>query len=187
MAIASLCSVPDCGKPHHSNNFCRIHSRRWRDHGDPLGGKVGNGGPAAWLAEHSSHQGDDCLIWPFARLPSGYAKYQNTSGHRVMCEMVNGPAPSATDHAAHSCGRGPDGCVHPRHLRWASAKENAADRILHGTQYSGSTSPTAKLSPEAVEYIRSMKGKARQVDVGAEFGVGQSQVGRIQRGESWSD
>ena len=33
--------------------------------------------------------------------------------------------------ACHSCGN--EKCINPDHLRWGTAKENAADKILHGT------------------------------------------------------
>jgi hypothetical protein len=53
--------------------------------------------------------------------------------HRVMCEIAHGPKPAPGFVAAHTCGKGREGCVNPRHLRWASQKENMADKLLHGT------------------------------------------------------
>jgi hypothetical protein len=63
---------------------------------------------------------------------------QVDSGHferatRVMCKLAHGPAPTPKHHAAHSCGKGHEACINPKHLRWATPRENAADAKLHGT------------------------------------------------------
>lgn len=34
MATKSLCSIPDCGKPHYGRGWCRLHYKRWYTHGD---------------------------------------------------------------------------------------------------------------------------------------------------------
>lgn len=185
MAILRLCSVPDCGKKHHSNNYCRSHNARWRAHGDPFAGRAANGEPLAWLQRHRRYTGDDCLIWPFARTDKGYAKYRDTGAYRVLCAMVYGPPPSPAHDAAHSCGNGPGGCVNPQHLRWATKAENSADRLAHGTAFVGTKNLNAKITDADVGVIISLRGRMRQADVGARFGISQSQVGRIQRGEAW--
>jgi hypothetical protein len=44
---------------------------------------------------------------------------------RIVCRLVNGPAPSRRHQAGHTC---PDGenalCVSPRHLQWVTPYEN---------------------------------------------------------------
>lgn len=184
VAISRICSVDDCGKKHHSHGFCRGHMRRWRDHGDPMAGRANAGIPLQWLIDHRSHEGEDCLLWPFARNLKGYAKIGDIGAYRVMCELTNGPAPSPEHEAAHNCGHGTDACVHPKHLRWATRQENSADRIEHGTFPIGEGWYNAKLSASDVAQIRDLRGKMKQADIADMFGTSQSHVGRIQRGEA---
>ena len=74
MAKNRLCSIDSCGKKHHSNGYCRNHSRRFLDHGDPLGGKAAPGVPLQWLLDHLNHDNQtDCLTWPFGRTASSDA------------------------------------------------------------------------------------------------------------------
>lgn len=51
---------------------------------------------------------------------------------RVVCERVNGPAPTEKHETAHGCGN--SWCVNKRHLRWATHIENEADKLIHGTR-----------------------------------------------------
>jgi hypothetical protein len=48
---------------------------------------------------------------------------------RAMCEEAHGPPPTPKHHAAHDTPNGCIGslCVNGEHLRWATARENAAD------------------------------------------------------------
>ncbi len=61
-----------------------------------------------WLREHVAHEGDECLIWPFARNPEkgygtlGYLGHIHYA-HRFMCALVHGPAPKGKPQATHSC------------------------------------------------------------------------------------
>ena len=63
-----------------------------------------------------TYVGDDCLIWPFYRDKDGYAGPLLINGkqkriNRLLCELVNGPPPTATSEAAHNCNNGRLGCV----------------------------------------------------------------------------
>jgi hypothetical protein len=48
--------------------------------------------------------------------------------HRVSCELFNGPPPEPEHEAAHDVLCPFRHCCHPEHLRWATTRENAADR-----------------------------------------------------------
>ena len=95
---------------------------------DPSGSKL-----MLWIRDVAlKYNGDECLIWPFGRDPSGYGSFgrqgRKKYAHRYVCELVNGPAPNPKDHAAHSCDNGPGGCVTRRHLAWKTNAENQVDR-----------------------------------------------------------
>lgn len=57
-----------------------------------------------WLDAHIGFDGPDCLIWPFAK-NRGYGQFglnnKMHKAHRVMCEMINGPAPPDKPHRPH--------------------------------------------------------------------------------------
>lgn len=137
---ARTCSIPGCGNTARRRGWCDNHYMRWRNNGDPLGGKTGNGEPQRFLNETVlTYQGLNCLFWPFSRAGRGYGVI-NISGknvyvHRLVCESVNGPAPSPEHEAAHTCGNGHLACCNPRHVVWKTPEENAADKIVHGTYF----------------------------------------------------
>jgi|SRR5580700_477015 hypothetical protein len=105
--------------------------------------------------------------------------------HRVMCELVNGPCPP--DHeAAHSCGRGKFGCVHPKHLSWKTRTHNQLDRAQHGTKSLGYYKHRPKLTPDKVREIRDMKGTKTQREIATQFGVTDATIRDIYAGKSWA-
>lgn len=102
----------------------------------------GKGKAFSWLATNAGYQGQECLIWPFARDGGGYGQLINDGkrcgAHRLMCALANGSPPAgAIVNAAHECGNGHLGCVSPRHLVWKTKSENEADRVKHGTDSRG--------------------------------------------------
>jgi hypothetical protein len=142
----------------------------------------GDGQARAWIREHLDYPHDWCLIWPFSRIQSGYATFgsEHIAVHRFMCEHRNGPQPADKPHAAHSCGRGHEGCVNPRHLDWKTISENQLDRYIHsGPQ------PRWKLTPQQVDEIRALKDRARVIDIARQFGISDTNVRNIHAGRLW--
>jgi hypothetical protein len=138
-----------------------------------------------WILQHADYANDwCCLIWPFGRIQSGYAAVGRDAlaVHRVMCEYRNGPPPTPKHQAAHSCGRGKDGCVNPMHLSWKTNSENQLERYQH----SGPTK-RAKLTPSQVDEIMALKGRARIADIAKQFGVSDSNIRGIHAGHLWKD
>lgn len=129
---------------------------------------------------------EECVIWPFAKA-NGYgvftANKQRHQAHRYVCETIYGPAPSAEHHAAHLCGV--KDCVNPRHIRWATPRENARDKEAHGTVNRGERNGAAKLTREQVCEIRRLKGVERGIDLAARFGVAKSTISMIHSGVNW--
>lgn len=192
MADQFICKIDDCGKPAKAKGWCSAHYERWRKHGDPLrGGPLGtpDGEPQRYFVEVVlPYEGDDCLIWPYAKDSNGYGQ-MHLDGRvhyitRLACAEVHGPAPTDRHQAAHSCGNGHDSCCNPHHLRWATVQENHADKKEHGTF----TPPpkVTKLSASQVHEIRSLKGKMTQREIAKIYGVGHAAIGAIHRGKTWS-
>jgi hypothetical protein len=142
-----------------------------------------------WLIDHATHDRDECLIWPFAVHHDGRGQVsigmRTLQAHRVMCKLAHGDAPTERHEAAHSCGNGHLGCVNPRHLRWATSKENKADQLAHGTRVWGEKHPSHKLTRRAVRTIRSLADIKPREALAQEFGVHVLTIGKVIRRESW--
>lgn len=195
MASPSICAVDGCDKPAiNRHGWCNAHYLRWRRHGDPLAGRppqVAPGTLSRWLEDHASYDEPGCLVWPFSRAPNGYPNTVEIAGrvenaHRMMCLIAHGEPPTRKHQAAHSCGNGTAGCCNPRHLRWATAKENNADKTLHGTVPVGKMSGTAVVTNEQVLAIHRLKGTAGERAVAKRFGVNRHVVTYIWKGRTWS-
>lgn len=154
------------------------------------GNNKGKGKGAEFLRSNLSYDGEGCLLWPFNPGPHGYGQFGHEGrmyhANRYMCELVHGPAPTRQHQAAHSCGNGHLGCVHPKHLSWKTPLENAQDKIAHGTCYSKRGRPRQKLTQEQVDQIRLVRSTAEQEAIAAQFGVSTSSVRKILYGKSWT-
>jgi hypothetical protein len=105
--------------------------------------------------------------------------------HRLMCELVHGPAPSEKHEAAHECGNGKNGCCHPKHLFWKTRTENAEDRVAHGrAKPRGGTK--AKITQAIADEIRALKGAESQYKIAERYGVSRETVAQIHRGNAWT-
>lgn len=159
-----------------------------RTHNSGWGNNRGKGKGIAFLREHLNDPDGDCLMWPMARDNHGYPLVgfngRVRKAHSLMCELVHGPKPTPKHHAAHSCGKGQEGCVHPWHVSWKTPKENMADSVrLGAVKQKGD--PRWKLTEEDVAKIMKLKGTASYDVIGAQFGVKGKQIGKIYRGEQW--
>jgi len=130
-----------------------------------------------WLEAHRDYPHEDwCLIWPFARdRREGRALMGVRDGeklaHRVMCEMVNGPAPPNKPQGTHSCGNGHEGCVNPNHLLWGSNSDNQKQRYAHGRHNPHAYGNKSQFTEEQIETIRSQYGEFTQEKLAEMYGV----------------
>ena len=106
------------------------------------------------------------------------------SVHRLVAyAFLGAPVPHRTD-VAHNDGVRTNNVV--ENLRWATKKENQADRHLHGTaeRPKGEAHGMSKLKSADVIAIRNDKRVQRKI--AAEYGITQSQVSHIKTGLAWS-
>lgn len=187
------CSVEGCGNliGIGAKGLCGRHYQKMRKHGDPMKGKdqTPEGEPAEFIEAAKEYFGDECLIWPYAHA-RGRAR-THVDGRcqyvaRLICEHAYGPPPSPRMEAAHSCGKGHLACVARRHLRWATPKENAADKADHGTDAKGERNTCAKLSLEGVLEIRRLWPELSQSALADRFGVNQTAISKIVRRTRWA-
>lgn len=180
------CSVDGCNKPVYGKGLCNAHRLRQRRHGDPLAGRTPTGTPQQFYDEIVlSYEGDECLTWPFARFSRGYGNMHGLYVHRLICEAVHGAPPTKDHQAAHSCGKGHEGCVAKRHLSWKTRKENSNDMIAHGTLLKGEKQPMAKLTEQNVRDIRALRGTMSARLIGIRFCVCGGAVHDILSGRNW--
>lgn len=178
-AIYIGCSVDGCNSDHLAKGFCSKHYLRYKRHGDPLANPSNRGEPLTWLQKNRSHQGQECLEWPFGHKSAGYGSvlYRGKimGAHRAMCFEAHGDPLSANMEAAHSCGNGHLGCVNPRHLRWATPVDNYKDRLAHGRN--------RRLSDEQCAEIVDLARTVPQARLAERFGVSASFVCRLVSGD----
>lgn len=152
-------------------------------------GRAAVGEAAEWMFLHlrRTHSAV-CIPWPFAYFDTGYACF-NVDGkvvraHRYVCRWTRG-APSSPKHdAAHSCGN--RACVNPAHLRWATKKENEADKLAQGRPHGprGTVHGMARLTPDEVRSIRAARGP--QTAIAAKYGVCQQTISDITARRTWA-
>lgn len=188
MATPRICSIPDCTKPAITRGLCLMHYTRVLTHGDPNKRLVRRGDARKFLHEVAiPYEGDDCLIWPFAKTKGyGWIKHLGKGAyvHRVVCELVHGTPPNPNDVTRHSCGNGHLACCNPKHLSWGTAQANSDDCLSHGTRARGERQGSSKLTSEQVLEILSAKANAKAL--AKTYGVSRSQIDRIRTGRQWA-
>lgn len=185
-----ICIIPDCGKMVSSRQWCDLHYRRWLRNGDPINClRAPTGELERYYREVvTMYDGDDCLIWPYSR-SRGYAMMtmdgKNLGVCRFLCAETYGPPLTADHQAAHSCGKGKQGCVTKRHLSWKLSVDNHADRIAHGTHLRGNTNPSARLTEDEVHQIRALRGHKSRRELAAKFGVSMATIKAVHNRHNW--
>lgn len=132
---------------------------------------------------------DECIFWPYSRNADGYGqmhiKGKSTLAHRVVATMKFGPPKLPSHQCAHLCGNGHLGCVNPRHLVWATVKENIGHKKRHGTHLLGEDVGTSKLTEADVREIRGFAEVSPRSELAAKFKVSQSTIDRVLNGDCW--
>ena len=139
------------------------------------------------LRDLIAEETDECIEWPWGRLPSGYGcwrqKKHTEYAHRWALKLTVGePLSYDCRLALHSCRNPP--CVNPRHLRWGTVQDNMADRQKHGAWHeSMKKRRLATVDPQKVTYVRWWsRSSMTDEEVGLMFQVSPTAVRRIRRG-----
>lgn len=136
------------------------------------------------------YTGNECLTWPFGKVSKGYGLVsidgKKVVASRYVCELAHGAPPTPKHDAAHSCGKGDEGCITQSHLSWKTRAENMADKLIHGSHNRGERHNMVKLTEAEAREILSLKGIETQRATAARLGITRSNVSAIHRGKSWA-
>lgn len=175
-----VCSEMGCGRPEHGRGLCSMHHHRLLRNGSKdVRLRSANLELEQWIEAHVTHDSDECLIWPYWRDKHGYGQT------RKMCEAANGPPPMAEMQAAHICGKGHEGCIHPKHLKWATRAETQSAMVTRGNSLRGRKNPNARLSEDDVRKIRRLAKDITRQEIADLFGIARSTVSRVIQRKTW--
>lgn len=181
------CSAEGCERVHHSSGYCKCHYERLR-RGYSLINPCKTWGMTLkekFLASIIVPDDPDaCWGWDGPADKDGYGTMANgrknpVRAHRYSFEYHSGEI-LGEDFALHSCNN--SACSNPLHLRRGNAKENADDRTNSPNWKRGEDHPACKISDADVLAIRSLNAKQR--DIAKMYGVSQTLVCRIRRGQN---
>lgn len=184
-----LCSVDDCSNPVLARGLCNRHWIRLRKYGSPTAGGTAKGAGATWIRDVAlAYEGDECLIYPFNRMNTGYAQCvvdgDRVLVHRYVCGSVHGPAPHPRLDAAHSCGNGHLGCATKKHLRWATRSENMIDAVNHGARLVGEKHHWAKVADSDIPAIIALRATTSLSKIAEKYGVSEGCIYSILSGKT---
>jgi hypothetical protein len=104
--------------------------------------------------------------------------------HILMARAFLGDPPTPQHEVCHDNGDRTDNRA--ANLRWGTRAENMADKIRHGTRQTGERHGQAKLTWEAVRYIRAHPETPAR-DLATRFGVKVRSIYSVLRFETWND
>lgn len=110
----------------------------------------------------------------------GNAVFGAATVHRAVAETFI-PNPNSWPEVAHNDGDRAHNAAD--NLRWATRKDNFADRVAHGTDWRGSKHRGAKINEAAVAELRA--GRLSVVEAALLFNMQISSIRSIRRGEGW--
>jgi hypothetical protein len=126
-----------------------------------------------------------CWEWIRTRNADGYGELWFAGKLRIVSRVSHELfiAPLVGDQCAlHRCDNPP--CWNPDHLLAGTRLDNKRDAIRKGRHAYGERMHTAKLTPDAVRFIRSNAGMTDRA-LAALVGVGHAAVNAIRNGKTW--
>ena len=152
-----------------------------------------------WAYVHKLPGDDACWIWTGAGSKGGgYGRVsisgRFTTAHRAAWLLFRDEQLAPGNFVCHRCDN--KRCVRPSHLFQGSAADNTRDMIVkgRGKLWSGHSSPgeangSAKLTEWQVRQIREelKRGMMTQTAIAKKYGVRQTAISAIKRGETWRE
>lgn len=189
--MKEICKIDGCNSESRTIGLCNAHHLKFVRHGDPLYGRTINAirqEKKDFIDFLKSENTENCIKWPFSTNKHGYGTIsingRQTSAHRYVCELFYGKPPNSDYQAAHFCGKGKEGCVNPKHIRWATKRENESDKINHGTSNRGENNGHHKLTEEQVAIIYKSTDKNNK-DLAITFNISVRAVRDIKNKQRW--
>lgn len=129
-------------------------------------------------------QNGSCIEWQSTCYPNGYGRISigrvHYYAHRLSYELFHGRTPSGF--VCHSCDNRK--CVNPLHLFEGTPAENTNDAKEKGRLASKDRHGRRKIDSKIANEIRHCTCETQET-IGKRYGISQSNVGRILRGELW--
>jgi len=110
-------------------------------------------------------------------------KRKYMSLHALVLMAFKGPRPDGM-HACHNDGNKVNNCLN--NLRWATPKQNTADRYIHGTMAFGVRNGRSKLTYVDAEKIRKLYKRGNSLLLQKKFNVGARTVSNIINNKRWT-
>ena len=130
-------------------------------------------------------QENGCWIWTGCMGQNGYGRFgfhrKQYECHRLILKEKLGRPIHKHLVSRHLCGV--NECCSPDHLEEGTHKENAADKLIHGTLMFGEKCWNAKLTENDIRAIR--QDIRPNPEIGKSYGVSAKTVSRIKRHSSW--
>lgn len=189
------CAFDGCERNAVSKGYCDKHYRRLLRHGDvnDFGSrKVEEGNAAERFHKKYEINESGCWIWTAGTRTNGkgvpYPRHWTDDGksigaHRFSFELVHG-AIQKSMYVCHKCDI--PLCVNPDHLFVGTHHDNMKDMVTKKRSFTGrgeDKKGRAKLTNKQADQIRKMD--ASHSKIAAMFGVSQTTISRIKRGESY--
>lgn len=145
---------------------------------------------ALWLKSKTKVTESGCWQWTAGKHGVGYACvpaaiHKSRYGHRAMYEAVVSNIPQGM-YVLHSCDNRL--CINPEHLFVGSHIDNVKDMHSKNRHRGGSMpnekNPSCKFSDETIREIKSLRGKLSLRKITNTYGISETQLLRVYRGES---
>ncbi len=189
-----VCAIDGCARPTWSRGWCSMHYKRWAANGDPELVTVRPKGMTPEDAFRHVMPGEppaeDCWVWRGSSFTSGYGQIKvggrTIRVHKLAYRIFHG---DLLDGAVvrHTCDNPP--CVNPNHLIAGTVADNNRDRAERGRSYRpvGQKNAAAQLTDAQVVEMRALyaAGAVSQRQLGQRYGITQSTVSAIVRGQTW--